>query len=298
MKKILQFLLIALLALCLVYGSKAVAISRQSLTLWFENLVPSMFVSMVLLRLLYKQQSLQGLFPSFFCRIFGLDQHAMALVISSMLLGFPSGSQFIEEAYQANEIDQSAVRRLFPICCFPTPGFVILSCGEGIFHSLPIGFLLYLSQILYGFISLWCTRKHVITYRISHSPKTNPLMKDFGSSMLESGTSLFMIGGYLMIFMSLSGILFSFLPATLRFPLSIIAEFSSGTFLIQQTGLSLYPSLIATCALLGFGGFCVHMQIYSLCETSKTSYSSFFRYRLIQCILSTLIFCVFLYFFV
>lgn len=298
MKKILQFLLIALLALCLIYGSKTVAISRQSLTLWFETLVPSMFVSMVLLRLLYKQQLLQDLFPSFFCRIFGLDQHAMALVISSMLLGFPSGSQFIEEAYQANEIDQSAARRLFPICCFPTPGFVILSCGEGIFHSLPIGFFLYLSQILYGFLSLWCTRKNVIVCRIDHSSKTNPLMKDLGSSMLESGTSLFMIGGYLMIFMSLSSILFSFLPATLRFPLSIAAEFSSGTFLIQQADLSLYPSLIATCALLGFGGFCVHMQIYSLCETSKTSYARFFRYRLIQCILSTLIFCIFLCFFV
>lgn len=298
MKKILQFVLILLLALCLVYGSKAVALSKQSLTLWFENLVPSMFVSMVLLRLLYKQQLLQSLFPSFFCRIFGLDQHAMALVISSMLLGFPNGSQFIEEAYQAKEIDQKAARRLFPICCFPTPGFVILSCGEGIFHSISIGFLLYLSQIVYGFLCLWCTRKHVISCTSTRLSKTNSLMKDLGSSMMESGTSLFMIGGYLMIFMSLSGILFSFLPAALRFPLSIVAEFSSGTFLIQQAHLSLYASLMATCALLGFGGFCVHMQIYSLCETSKASYSCFFRYRLLQTIISTVIFCVFLYLFV
>lgn len=298
MKKILQFLLLLLLALCLIYGSKAIALSQQSLTLWFENLVPSMFVTMVLLRLLYKQQLLQGLFPSFICRIFGLDQQAMALVVSSMLLGFPNGSQFIEEACQAQQIDKEGARRLFSICCFPTPGFVILSCGDRIFHSIPIGFLLYLSQIVYGFLCLWCTRKHPVHCMNHNQLQTSSFMKDLGASMKESGTSLFMIGGYLMIFMSVTGILFSFLPALLRLPFSIVAEFSSGTFLIQQANLSYHGALLATCALLGFGGFCVHMQIYSLCELSKTSYPAFFRYRLLQALLSTLIFCIFLDLFV
>ena len=48
---------------------------------------------------------LQHLVPDMICRMFGLDQASFALVISSMLLGFPNGSLFIEEAYRRKELD-------------------------------------------------------------------------------------------------------------------------------------------------------------------------------------------------
>lgn len=298
MKKILQFLLLSFLLLSLVYGTKVIEASRQSLTIWFEQLVPSMFVSMVLIRVLYKQDMLTHLFPSLFCRWFAMDSHAMTLVLSSMLLGFPNGSIFIEEAYQKGNIDLTGARRLFPICCFPTPGFVILSCGAGLFHSITIGLLFYLSQILYGFLCLWLTRRTPISFHSSSQHATSSLMKDLAISMMESGTSLFMIGGYLMLFMSMTSVLFSFLPAFLRIPLSICTEFSNGIYIIQEMAWPLVPSLMASCALLGFGGFCVHMQIYSLCDQSKTSYLRFFLYRIFQSILTTVIFCLFYHFLV
>lgn len=294
MKKLLSFLLLAILALCLVFGMNTVQLSKQALTLWFENLVPSMFVTMVLIRVLYKQHMLDHLVPSFLCKPFGVDQTAMALIISTMLLGFPNGSLFIEEALNKGQIDQDGAKRLFNICCFPTPGFVILSCGVKLYHSIHIGFLLYFSQLAYGLIALWMTRSSFIHCYHDSQLHKQPIMKDLSSSMLESGTSLFMIGGYLMLFMSVTGILFSFLPEVLRYPLSICSEFSNGIFLIQQAALPKLLSFMASCALLGFGGFCVHMQIYSMCEHSKVNYRHFFLYRIFQSLLSTSIFCILL----
>lgn len=297
-KKILRYFLLMALLLCLCYGSTCIKISSQSLTLWFENLVPSMFVTMVLIRLLYKQQMLQHLVPDRICHIFGLDQSSFALVISSMLLGFPNGSLFIEEAFKRNELDRQSAHRLFLICCFPTPGFVILSCGIGLYHNAKIGFYLYLSSLLYGFLMLWLTRSNSIHTNSVAQHTTNSFMQDFSASLLESGTSLFMIGGYLMIFMSVTGIVFSFLPALLSLPLRICAEFSSGVFLIQASSMSYIGKLLSTSALLGFGGLCVHMQIFSMCDTCKTKYHTFFFFRILQSIISVLIFCIFLYLFV
>lgn len=297
MKKIVQFLLLLVLALLLFFGNTSISLSKQALTLWFENLVPSMFVTMVIIRLLYKQHMLQALFPTWFCQLFGLDQQAMALVISSMLLGFPNGSAFIEEAYQQDQITQASANRLFLICCFPTPAFVILSCGAQLYHAVKLGLFLYLSQLLYGFLCLFFTRRHKVASVLIQKKETSTFMKDLSSALLESGTSLFLIGGYLMLFMSITGILFSFLPEGLRFPLQICAEFSSGTFLIQQHFS--YPlSLLLTCVLFGFGGFCVHLQIFSMCPTCKTSYGKFFLARLLQSILSVSIFCLLLHLFV
>lgn len=298
MRKILRYFLLTALLLCLCYGSTCIKISSQSLTLWFENLVPSMFVTMVLIRLLYKQHMLQHLVPDRICHIFGLDQSSFALVISSMLLGFPNGSLFIEEAFRRNELDRQNAHRLFLICCFPTPGFVILSCGIGLYHDEKIGYYLYLSSILYGFLMLWLTRSNSIQTKAVSQHIANNFMQDFSASLLESGTSLFMIGGYLMIFMSVTGIIFSFLPTLISLPLRICAEFSSGVFLIQASSLSYIWKLLCTSALLGFGGLCVHMQIFSMCDTCKTKYHTFFFFRILQCILSFLIFCVFLYLFV
>lgn len=297
-KKILQYFLLAALCLCLYHGNDCIKISSQSLTLWFENLVPSMFVTMVLIRLLYKQQMLQHFVPDFICRIFGLDQTSFALVIASMLLGFPNGSLFIEEAYRRGELTKDGAHRLFLICCFPTPGFVILSCGVGLYHQTMIGFYLYISSILCGLLMLFLTRHQRIVTTPPSLNHPQHFMQDVSASLLESGTSLFMIGGYLMIFMSVTGIVFSFLPALISLPLRICAEFSSGVFLIQAASLSTLSKLLCTSALLGFGGFCVHMQIYSMCDTCKTKYVRFFLYRLFQSITSLLIFCVFLFLFV
>ena len=292
MKKLSSILLFFSLILLLCNGTQAIRYSEQALTIWFESLIPSMFVCMVLIRTLYKQQLIARLCPHWLCHLFHLQSSEMALFISTLLLGFPNGSMLIDEAYAAKQITKASAKRLFLICCFPTPGFVILTCGIHIFHQASIGFLLYFVQVVYGLICLLCYHPRQGERRIDlPAPKTT-WMNDLRTSIVESGVALFMMGGYLMVFMTLSALFLHFIPLSAALPLRIVSEFSSGVFLIQSTTLSLSTCLYLTCALLGFGGFCVHMQIYAMCEHHHASYLSFLAMRCIQAIVTLLFFCL------
>ena len=209
MKKFTGFLLFGLLLLTLGFGTLTLQSAQNALSIWFEKLVPSMFLSMVLVRLLYKEHAFDHLPSLGLPALLGMDQGAWNLVLCTMFLGFPTGSVFVDEAVR--------------------------------------------------------------------------------DGVTESGISLYMIGGYLMIFMSVTAVLFSFLP---EFPALIIrslAEFSSGIVLINVTPFSTMQRLLLTSFLLGFAGFCVHMQIMSMVEQVPLRYPVFLLYRILQGMISVLL---------
>lgn len=294
MKKFTGFLLFGILLLTLGYGTLTLQSAQNALSIWFEKLVPSMFISMVLVRLLYKERAFDYL-PSFgLPSLMGMDKGAWNLVLCTMFLGFPTGSVFVDEAVRDGVLSEHDARRLLYCCCFPTPGFVIISCGIVFFKSLMIGILLFILQLLSGLLLLLFTRKHTIHTVFVPSSASQSLMRHLSSSITESGISLYMIGGYLMLFMSVTAVLFSFLP---EFPALIVrslAEFSSGIVLINITPVSVLQRMLLTCFLLGFAGFCVHMQIMSMVEHVRLRYPVFLLYRILQGLLSVilLILCV------
>ena len=116
------------------------------------------------------------------------------------------------------------------------------------------------------------------------------MMKQLSIAVKESGLSLYMIGGYLMLFLSISGVLLSFLPEAVALPLRISAEFSSGAVLLQSLPYASILIQLLLCVLLSFGGFCVHMQIFSMVEHVPLSYGKFLLFRLLQALFSCLSF--------
>ncbi|MFR5525687.1 MAG: hypothetical protein ACLTJG_12350, partial [[Clostridium] innocuum] len=146
MKKFTGFLLFGLLLLTLGFGTLTLQSAQNALSIWFEKLVPSMFISMVLVRLLYMEHAFDHL-PSFgLPALLGMDKGAWNLVLCTMFLGFPTGSLFVDEAVRDGTLSRHDASRLLYCCCFPTPGFVIISCGIVFFKSLHIGLLLFVLQ--------------------------------------------------------------------------------------------------------------------------------------------------------
>lgn len=244
---------------------------------------------MVLVRLLYKEHAFDHLPSLGLPALLGMDQGAWNLVLCTMFLGFPTGSVFVDEAVRDGVLSRQDAARLLYCCCFPTPGFVIISCGIVFFKSLHIGMLLFALQLLSGLLLLLFTRRHTIHTFPAAVASSQSFMRNLSSAVTESGISLYMIGGYLMIFMSVTAVLFSFLP---EFPALIIrslAEFSSGIVLINVTPFSTMQRLLLTSFLLGFAGFCVHMQIMSMVEQVPLRYPVFLLYRILQGMISVLL---------
>lgn len=293
MKHTLNLCLLICLVLSLWYGPKTFILCKDALLLWFETLVPSLFISMVIIRMLYKRNAFQCISFSWIKNIFHMDTDAIPIVICTMLLGFPAGASFVDQLCASHILNKDGGHRLVLSCCYATSGFVIMTCGSVLFQSIAIGYLLFIAQIIAGLSIFFCHRHtYIHVYKKHTAIEKQPFMQQLAQAISESGISLYMIGGYLMLFMTITALLFSFLPETISMPLRIVAEFSSGTALIQQLPYSTFQLAILTCMLLGFGGFCVHMQIYSMCEHISLSYLRFFIIRLIQAILSGCIFII------
>ena len=277
MKKFTGFLLFGLLLLTLGFGTLTLQSAQNALSIWFEKLVPSMFLSMVLVRLLYKEHAFDHLPSLGLPALLGMDQGAWNLVLCTMFLGFPTGSVFVDEAVRDGVLSRQDAARLLYCCCFPTPGFVIISCGIVFFKSLHIGMLLFALQLLSGLLLLLFTRRHTVHTFPAAVASSQSFMRNLSSAVTESGISLYMIGGYLMLFMS---------PAL---NIRSLAEFSSGIVLINVTPFSTMQRLLLTSFLLGFAGFCVHMQIMSMVEQVPLRYPVFLLYRILQGMISVLL---------
>ena len=86
MKKFTGFLLFGLLLLTLGFGTLTLQSAQNALSIWFEKLVPSMFLSMVLVRLLYKEHAFDHLPSLGLPALLGMDQGAWNLVLCTMFL--------------------------------------------------------------------------------------------------------------------------------------------------------------------------------------------------------------------
>lgn len=288
MKQLFSILLLCMFIALLYYGDMSYTLSFEALQIWFEKLVPSMFAVMVMVKILFEQGILHRLsfpFVFLFRHLFQIEKNGVPFVISSIFLGFPAGANFINEQVSHTILNKQEGQRLIYTCSFATPGFVILSCGSLLFHSTSIGFQLFLIQVLSGLCLLFLTRKQrIIATNVTYSSPS--FMTSLRSSILESGKTLYMIGGYLMLCMSMTAILVQFLPTILQLPLRIIAEFSSGTMLLYSLALPQKTCLILLSMLLSFGGFCVHMQVISMANDSDLSYLKYLLFRMLQSLIS------------
>ncbi len=288
MKKISSFFLLVIFFLSLCMGQLTFTYTKDALILWFEKLVPSLFISMVLVRILFEQQVLQIICKPFHMiieKIFRIDENSFTLVVSSIFLGYPTGSILIDQQVQQGSLSHQSAKRLLYTCSFATPGFIIMSCGVVLFHSPSIGWKLLFIQLLCGFILLFFTRSVPVISRPTQQ-KIPTFMQSLSKALLESGKTLYLIGGYLMLFMTLTSLIFHFLPEPLSFFLRSLSEFSSGIISIASTSLPQACKLIFISMLLGFGGCCVHMQVMNMLEAIHIPYYKYFLYRLAQAILS------------
>lgn len=290
MKRITDITVLLSLLLVLLYADQLFSTSKEALILWFEKLVPSLFVSMVIIRILYKRNVFHCFSSKHLAHWLHMDKEGIPILLCAILLGFPSGASFIDQLCAEGVLDKNGAKRFIETCCFATSGFVIMTCGIVLFHSATIGYLLFFSQVITGLFLFWTQRKTYITVYESIQNQKESIMKQIPHAIIESGVSLYMIGGYLLFFMSLFSIISTIIPTAWSLPISIIAEFSSGVFLIQQLSASPFLHALYTCSLLGFGGFCVHMQIFSMSEHVPLTYRTFFIKRLLQAIISTLLF--------
>ena len=277
---------------------------KSSLLFCINNLVPSIFIYMVfssfVLYLCDFSRILSKIKVSVF-NILGICKiHAIDIVLCSVC-GFVSGAKIISEKFKkfgGNSLDFSNSVILSSNAGI---GFLIGCVGIKIWNSIPFGIYLFLVQIglsiLLGKILLNHSKSSNNLPILSKKKVT--ISSAFCKAVSSTATTLISMCAFVVVFSCFGNNLFALLGikkgSFLYSFTSVILEFSQGIFLC-----TLYENSVI-CAFMtgfcvGFGGLCVHFQIFSVCDglpLDKARFVIFKFFHGILCGISSIIFVFF-----
>ena len=106
-----------------------------------------------------------------------------------------------------------------------------MNAGSQMLHSIQAGWMLWLIQLFCCFVLLFLSRKTPVDM----SPSLKAQKKHSVTSALsKTGFILFLIGGYLLLFQTLTLLIQPVVPTFMQSGLRILSEFSYGCFLISE----------------------------------------------------------------
>ena len=293
MKYFIIFILIFIFGNFFVIDLKSIIL--ESSNIWLYNLVPSMLTFYVISDLLINYgliDILAFLFKKIINKLFNVSENASFVIFFSMFTGFPSSAKYLKNLLDLNYISIEDANKIIRFTHFSNPLFIINVIGNTIIGNKKIGFLILLSHYLSNFIIGFLYRKEQ-TQKITTKHVKNT--KTFGSilttSFINSFDSLLIVLGSLITFKILTSIIFHYLG--FNFIISSLLEITQGLFALKNLTLNIELKALIAVAMISFGGFCIHTQVYSILSETKISYKNYFFSRILHVIIATTILTLF-----
>lgn len=295
--------------LCLVfYSNSNLSAAKSGLQLWANSVVPSLLPFFIATELLCQTNivhSLGVILNPIMKPLFNVRGEGSFALIMGIISGYPTGAKIASKFYEDGTCSKEECERLLSFTNNSGPLFIIGTVGISMYGSTIIGLLLFMTHIMAClttgvFFRFWKHGKSHIknNYRSSASvyPKAkqvnlNNLGEVIGNSIMNSISTIVMIGGFVVLFSVIISILkashiLSLLALSinpifniLQIPTSFSAPFITG-FLEITNGISLIcaipfkaisVNIIITAFILGFGGISVMLQVFSIIAKTDLS---------------------------
>ena len=308
-RNIFAILFLAFTLCLLIFSKSNLASVKSGLSLWATSVVPSLFPFFVSTELLMHTNIIRilGIFLNGFMKpLFNIRGEGSFAFIMGIISGYPIGAKIATSFRKKNICSKEECERLLSFTNNSGPLFIIGTVGILMFHSTTIGVLLFITHILacitVGIVFRFWKSDNKNKPNIKFKDDSNNFsnkefvnLSNLGEVLAESITSsistIFLIGGFVVIFSSIISIfkscgifdmisvliepIFSYLniaPSFCQGLLTGILEITNGIGVISSiTCKKLSINLIFTAFLLGFGGISVFLQVLSI--TSKTDLS-------------------------
>lgn len=212
-------------------------------------------------------------------------------VILSLVGGYPVGARATAALYDKGSISKSEAKRLSCICCSAGPGFLVTFVGVSMLLSKDSGIIL-LSSLIISVITL-CVLSRFIFGKSDTSEESTiskarlSVSEALVTSVNSAVKSAAGMCGFVIAFSVLCNVLTEGFGAsnTIGKIFVSVLEITTGVSLVSGE-----VSLEIIAALTGFGGICVHMQIFRELKGIEFSKARFYIFRLVQggvCLLTT-----------
>lgn len=305
------------IAFCLVIFSRTnLSAAKNGLTLWATCVVPSLFPFFVITNLLSRTKvvSVFGkLLDKFMRPLFNVPGIGGFAFVMGLISGYPVGAKVVSDFRENGLVTKDEGERLLAFTNNSGPLFILSSVGISLFGDTKTGLLLLCTHILscitVGVILSRFSKKADEEFRvrkkinqIANNVNLKNLGEALGNSINNAIFTILTIGGFVVIFSVIISILnninalnfFSkFLNPILAFIdfdfnlanplLSGIIELTNGVNLIANVHIKAISQNIILCAfLLGFGGFSVLLQVFSIVSKTDLSMKKYLIGKLLQ----------------
>ena len=316
-RNILPFIFV-IIAICLVIFSRTnLSAASNGLALWATCVVPSLFPFFVITNLLSytKVVSFIGkLLDKFMKPFFNVPGIAGFAFIMGIISGYPVGAKIVSDFREKGLVDKDEGERMLAFTNNSGPLFILSSVGISLFGDTKTGLLLLCTHVLSCItVGIILGKFSVNRCEENNYMKTKAIVQNnnvtlknlgevLGSSINNAISTILLIGGFVVIFSVIISILNSthaldffskflnpvlnFLGFDLNFSkplLSGIIELTNGVKSVSTVHIKAISQNIVLCAfLLGFGGFSVLLQVFSIISKTDLSIKKYFIGKLLQ----------------
>ncbi len=281
----------------------AVSGALYGLELCCRIVIPAIFPFTVLTKFFFNSgmcHRLSQLLRKPFGYIFGVSGNGAAVILLSLISGYPVCTSICSDLYSQGKISKSEALSLISYTNNATPSFIIGYIGMAMLQSREKGIFMYLCVILsalaYGIIvSKDLKKDHMIT---PQAKENTSLATAFVTSVTSGCSSAVNICGFVIVF-SVIGSAIKLLPSQISSVLLLLSELTVGVGSAEILTVFSEERLLFSvlCSAVSFSGLCVMCQVRS-CLYSDMHMGTYIKGKILQALLSFIIsFCFFPVFF-
>ncbi len=262
--------------LIILYSDNCSNGALKGIEMCLKVLVPSLFPFMAVSSFIVKSGlafQLGKPFSKITRLVFGLSGSFAPIILLSLIGGYPVGAKGISALVQSGAVTENEGKKALMFCVCAGPGFIINFVGASIYHNKTIGFIILVSQIisvfvLGVFINIFSKNNYSNT-ELKH--KSVPFSNALVEATFDSTKGIVSICAFVVLFSALAGIIESIFSNSYIF---CLLEVCNAVQSIAQLEVVAFA--------IGFGGLCVHFQIFSSVKNIEFNKLSFFLIRIIQ----------------
>jgi len=254
----------------------------NSIILCGKTLIPALFPFSFCVIFITKAGFLQKFnFATPFTRsIFGISGEIFAVMLLSMVGGYPIGAKLINQMVSDGRLTPKAGRKMLNFCVNAGPAFIVSAVGNGILKSPQIGYILLASHLSASLVIcafLRFTKEKIILNKTVRT-RTPSVSNNFVDSANQSAEITFNICSFVILFSVITAYAdrISFLK-----PLFYSFEITNA--------LTKTRNIYIISFLLGFAGLCIWFQILSVGKEIKINILNFAIFRIIHGVISVLV---------
>ncbi len=281
-----------LLAILLCFPKTALPLIRESILIWYQSLLPTLFPAMILsniiLYIFLNLKKYRFRIP-LLSSVYHLDSYGCLVLLLGFLCGFPIGAYLSAKLVKEKQLSQEQGQYLLGFCNNLSPVFLVsIYCQLfPVLPKIPVLLLFYGCPLLYGFL-LSHKNKPVaapLPETLSHSQTTRSITEMIDYGITDALSSIVRLAGYIIFFrLFLLPLRLINLDQTYSLILGNLIEITSGIqSFSSDAGLWDTGSiLLRTLPFMTFGGICCIGQTICMIKGSGLSILTYVRDKILQ----------------